>query len=254
MALQTTLGHKLTLSERLAIFKRKPDFLCMPEYSLISPGLPDHHRAALSIKENLEYLVDVSSSLSVCLIGGTVVEAEGDSLYNCAYVINRGEIVGRYRKLNPTANEINQGVLPGDKIFVCRVEDVRIGILICADVLNPTLFELLGRQQVDIIFIPTISPLRPGESRLEKFRRDEDIFIGGAREACAFIVKTCGVGSIFGKPLQGRSLIASPWAVINRVDPRREASPAVLEAILDIDEIRDFAVKKRLVTESLKND
>jgi predicted amidohydrolase len=53
-------------------------------------------------------------------------------------------------------------------------------------------------------------------------------------------VKVCGVGSLFGGRLQGRSLVAAPWGVLNRVPPTEEDRPQVITANLSIDELREF--------------
>jgi predicted amidohydrolase len=174
------------------------------------------------------------------LIGGSIVEADNYALYNSSYIFNRGQMLGRYRKLNPVDGELRRGILPGDKFFAVEVEGIRIGVMICADALNADLFEAINSKAVDIIFIPTTSPFREGEGKREKQKRDLEIFQTGAQKASSFIVKTCGVGSLFGKRLQGRSLIASPWSIIKRVDIFAESSRCILTATLDIDEIREF--------------
>jgi predicted amidohydrolase len=245
VAVQSRLGEKLTLEEKLFIFKQQPDFICFPEYCLIDKTLLDYSRAALMIKDNLEYLRNFSEALNTCLIGGSVVEAEGDSLYNSCYIFRGGKKLGKYRKLNPVGGELEKGILPGDRIFTAVVDGINIGILICADALNPELFQVFREREVDIIFIPTTSRYRPGERRSEKHRRDNEIYIRGARAASSFIVKTCGVGSLMGRSLQGRTLIAAPWGVIKRVDIFAESSKCIITSVLDIDEIRDFRRKQR---------
>jgi predicted amidohydrolase len=155
-------------------------------------------------------------------------------------------IIGRYRKMSPVSGETMRGILPGDKLFITKVDNIKIAILICADALNKEIFRLLGQEDVDIIFIPTTSPYRPAESRSEKHKRDNDIFLAGARVSGSYIVKTCAVGNLFGKPLQGRSLIVSPWQILRRVDYYSEMSPCVMNAVLDIAELREFRYKKKM--------
>lgn len=246
VAAQIDLGQRLSLEQNLLIFKQKPDFLCLPEYFLVEKTMPDFARAALMIKENLAYLQSLSEALATCLVGGSVVEADNDSLYNSCYVYNRGKPAGRYRKLNPVDGETDKGILPGDKLFTTDIEGIRVAVLICADALNMGIFERLAEQQIDIIFIPTTSPYREGESKLEKFKRDNDIYVRGANISSSYIVKCCGIGTLFGKPLQGRSLIASPWGLLRRIEPHAENSSSILSIILDIDELRDFKRKRTL--------
>ncbi len=245
VAVQSRMGSRLTLEEKLHIFRQKPDFVCLPEYCLMDESQADFARAALNIKENLDYLRDLSLELDTCLIAGSVAEADGEALYNSSYIFSRGNMVGRYRKLSPVQGEINKGILPGDKIFTANVEDLRIAVLICADALNPSLFESLHDRDIDIIFIPTTSPYRPAERKAEKHRRDKTIYQQGSRKAGSYIVKVCGVGTLFGKPLQGRSLIASPWDVLKRIPEYAEQESALLTALLDVKELRDFRMKSK---------
>ena len=246
MAIQSVMGRELTLEEKLHIIKRRPDFVCLPEYCLIDKRSPDFIRAALEVKENIRTLQQLSLELATCLIAGSVVEADGDSLYNSSYLMKNGEILGRYRKLNPVSGETAKGIMPGDMVFTTTVDDVKIAILICADALNIGLFEALVKEEIDIVFIPTTSPLRPAEFKTEKHRRDNEIYVRSARTAGAYIVKTCGVGTLFGKPLQGRSLIASPWGIPARVQTYAESERNMLTTVLDIDEIREFRRKINL--------
>ncbi|MBN2227361.1 MAG: carbon-nitrogen hydrolase family protein [candidate division Zixibacteria bacterium] len=250
IAVQSQLGERLSLEGKLHIFRRRPDFVCLPEYCLIHKDLPDFSRAALDIRENLKYLEYLSMEMDTCLIGGSVVEADRDALYNSAYVFQRGAVVGRYRKLNPVSGEISKGILPGDRVFTATVDGVKIGIMICADALNPGLFDVMARENIDIIFIPTTSPHRPAESKTEKHKRDNDIYVRGADSAGAFVVKTCAVGTLFEKPLQGRTLIAAPWGILGRVPIHQESERTMLSLVLDIDEIRDFRKKRRRCTVS----
>ena len=53
----------------------------------------------------------------------------------------------------------------------------------------------------------------------------------------SYIVKVCGIGRIFGKRLQGRSLVAAPWGVLTRVSPREEQSKHILNVELDMEKI-----------------
>ena len=246
-AVQSRMGIPLTLEDKLHIFKQKADFVCFPEYFLINEAQKDFSRAALSIKDNLDYLKTLSIELDTCLIGGSVAEGDGEALYNSTYVIDRGAIVGQYRKLSPVEGELRKGILPGDKLFITEIKKVRIAILICADALNGNLFEAIGQRKVDIVFIPTTSPYRPAERKSEKIKRDNEIYLAGAARSGSYIVKTCGVGSLFGKPLQGRSMIVAPWDFIKKIPDYMEQEPNVLTALLDIDEVREFRKKRHIL-------
>lgn len=245
VVVQARLGERLTLEEKIHIFKQKPDFVCLPEYYLIDDSVGDFHRAAIHHVEYLEYLEKLSYQLSTCLIGGSVVEPDGAALFNTSYLINRGQTLGKYRKRFPMKGEVKQGIQPGTDRFTTTVEGVRIGLMICADIFHPEVFEGYGIDNVDLLFVPTTSLLRPHDSLSQKKHRDRLYFGNAAESAVTYVVKVCGVGSLMGMPLQGRSLVAAPWGILERIDSMGEQRKRILTLTLDIDELREFREKAK---------
>jgi len=245
VAVQSRMGQRLSLAEKIHIFKERPDFVCLPEYSLMDSSIRDYHRAALLHKDHLDYLIHLSDELRTCLIAGTVVEPEEDRLYNSCYIINRGLMLGRYRKRYPVAGEQRQGISSGASNLVVEVNGVKVGIMICGDVFFPHMYGELGEAEADVIFVPTTSAYRPEDTVSRKKERDHAYFQSGSGAAGAYVVKVCSVGQIFETELHGRSLIAAPWGVLRRVDFTAESQPRMLSEILDIDELREFRRKLR---------
>ncbi|MFZ5981753.1 MAG: carbon-nitrogen hydrolase family protein [Candidatus Zixiibacteriota bacterium] len=243
VAFQGEVGRKLTLEEKIYIFKQRPDFVCLPEYFLLDDTVHDYHRAALKRSEYLQYYASLSYELATCLVAGTCVEAAEDRLYNTAYVFNRGQIIGSYRKKYPVPREQERGITPGADIFLLEIEGVRVGLMICGDVFHRHLYEDMFRHRADIIFIPTTSSLKPDDSLSRKRHRDKIYFIEGSEVSGAYVVKVCGVGRIFNRPLQGRSLITAPWGILDQTDVNGEHKKRFLTVTLDITEVRDFRKK-----------
>ncbi len=239
-ALQYPLGGPITLEDQLHLFRRKPDFLCLPEYFAVRPGDESHRDVVPRIEPLLAELGKLSRDLACTVIGGTMPHPVEGGYANQSTVFHKGEIVGSYQKVNPLGREEDRGIIPGTQYRVFDVGGVRIGVLICADVLNSSSFVQMRELGAEIIFVPTVSPYRENDTVMAKFKRDEDIFVAGAQTACAYIVKTCGVGTIFGHPLQGRSGIFAPWGVLARVPPDSEQRKRILSEYIDIDEIREF--------------
>jgi predicted amidohydrolase len=245
VAVQARMGQPLTLDEKVHIFKQQPDFICFPEYYLLDNTVTDYARAALRVHDYLDYFQQLSSEFGTYLIAGTVVEPVRDKLHNTAHIFDRGLLIGKYRKQHPVPREIERGISPGDRHFVFDHEDARVGILICGDVFHPERFAELGGHDCDLIFIPITSPFRKDDTPEAKFARDQKYFVDGARLSGAYVIKTCGVGEIFGHPLQGRSLIAAPWGIELRVDISAEQDKRLLSVTLDLSELRDFRRKMR---------
>jgi len=256
VAVQSRMGQKLSLAEKIHIFKARPDFVCLPEYCLMDKSISDYHRAALLYRAHLDYLIHLSDELRTCLIAGTVVEPEENRLYNACYVINRGLIIGRYRKRYPVAGEQKRGISAGNRNLVLNVNGVRIGVMVCGDVFFPHLYGELGEEEADVIFVPTTSAYRPDDTVSRKKDRDNTYFQSGAGAAGAYVVKVCSVGQIFNTDLHGRSLIAAPWGMLRRVDFTAESNPRILTEILDIAELREFRGKLKhrpVVPERIEN-
>lgn len=244
LAIQSRLGQRLSLAAKIQIFKQRPDFVCLPEYWLVDESTVDHQRAAIIAPEAIEYLTRLSDELGTCLIAGSIIEAAGDQLYNTCLVINRGEILGRYRKRFPFGGELLNGVSAGSGNLIVEVDGVRVAVMICSDVFHPELYAELAEQNVDLIFIPTASPFRSDDTIPDKRARDRTYFWEGAKTSGAYLVKVCGVGTLFGRPQQGRSLMAAPWSILSRVGYDEESRERILSETLDIDELRDFRQKQ----------
>lgn len=243
VAIQARLGQELTLEEKIFIFKERPDFVCLPEYYLVDNGTTGHPRAAMAKAAHLDYLSHLSDELSTCLIAGTVIEAIDDHLFNSCYVINRGFAIGRYCKRYPLEGELKGGLSPGGHNLILDVNGVRIGIMICSDVFQTHLFDEYGAAGVDLLFVPTASPYRPDDTARTKKTRDRKYFLNGALSSGAYVIKVCGVGELFGRQLQGRSLFAAPWDIIRRVDYAGEGQKRLMAITLDIHELREFRRK-----------
>lgn len=242
---QARVGRPLNLSEKIHIFKQRPDLVCFPEYWLMDKTISDHQRGALAHAEQIAYLNRLSEELRTVLIGGTTVEPSATELHNCAPIIREGRLLGRYYKRHLMPGEVAAGLQPGSGPTVIELDHLRVAILICSDVFTPSLYEELSDREVDLVFVPTASPRREGDRPAEKKRRDKEYFVEGARQAGAYVVKACGVGELFGKPLQGRSLIAAPWGMLQVVRPAEEDTVRIMTETLDIAELREFRNKRR---------
>lgn len=243
---QCEVGRQLSLEENLLIFKRRPDFVLFSEYYNTDSHRSDLAHNVSASREHLLYCQTLSDRFDAVVIAGTAIEADGGRFYNTSNVFAGGQIVDKYRKVNPTANEMSRGICAGSEPCLIETAGIRISILICADVLHQESFVRLAALKPDIVFVPTTSPLRKNETIREKFSRDNSIFVSGAQIMGSYVVKGCAVGSLWGHELQGRSLIAAPWGVLNRIAPDEEDRRRILSATLDISELREFRQKQGL--------
>jgi predicted amidohydrolase len=241
--LQYPLGRPITLEDKLLILRHRPDFVCLPEYCFVGPDCQGIEEAARATRENVATIEKLSIDLATTVIGGSIIIKTDGGYANTAMIFSRGRLVWSHQKVNLYGNEQRRGIVPGRKIVTFVIDEVLIGVLICADVLNPLSFKELYNQRADIIFAPTTSPYRPADTSFDKRLRDSEIFVRGAQLANAYVVKAGGVGTLFGHKLQGRSAVFAPWGILAKVKIEDEDRKRVLFAQLDLDEIREFKEK-----------
>ncbi len=224
---QKPLG--ITVSRRDAAEMREfaPHFICFPEYFFVNKKLGNHAQTPHNFKRQLSRMRTLSRELGTVVIGGTTPEPEGARIYNTSFIFSGGELLGSYRKRNLFFAEEGK-ITPGGTFSVFSARGLSFGVLICADVFLDESFLEMKRLGAKIIFIPTFS-LRRQETAEEKFQRDNDIFVRGARISGALIVKVCGVKSEYRDFLQARSLVADGSGVLYRVRPDEEETPMIIK-------------------------
>lgn len=85
-----------------------------------------------------------------------LIERDGSEIYNAATLLGPdGDVVGTYRKVAPTINEIEEGRTPGTDLPVWETEFGRIGSLICWDSRYPELGIRYAQTDLDLLLFPT---------------------------------------------------------------------------------------------------
>lgn len=214
------------------IKSKEPDVISFPEYYFVGPEYQTVPSSLANHDRFIETMAGWSNEFKCIVVGGTVVERERKALYNRCHIFSQGVSIGHYDKIHLFKNEGNGQISPGHEYQVVQIGDLRLGLLICADVLFRDSFANLRGLSPDIVFIPTTSPFRPGEPAAHKFNRDHEIFGRGAAICDSILCKTSACGSIMGHPLQGRSLIVSPDKIHWRVEPENEDKPALVFVII----------------------
>ena len=81
----------------------------------------------------------------------------GNKMYNQATVIDRrGNIVGYYRKVQPTAEE-SRHVALGNEFPVFKLDFGRIAVMICMDIYFPEIPRIYAFKGAEVLFWPTVS-------------------------------------------------------------------------------------------------
>ncbi len=103
-------------------------------------------------------MVRLSKELGVMIIGGGLLEEKG-SLYNHCQVVDRGKVLGSYRKIHMfSVSGENKIMTPGDKPLVLSTRLGRIGVVICYDIRFPELVRHYFEQHVEVLAVPAQWP------------------------------------------------------------------------------------------------
>ncbi|WLD94022.1 bifunctional GNAT family N-acetyltransferase/carbon-nitrogen hydrolase family protein [Alkalihalobacillus sp. AL-G] len=110
---------------------------------------------------------DLSVRYNVNIIGGSHFVAEGDEIYNIAFLFRRDGTIEKQYKLHITPNERKWwGISHGDKVNVFDTDCGKIAILICYDIEFPELARYVTDQGARIIFTPFCTDDRQGYLRV----------------------------------------------------------------------------------------
>ena len=229
-ALQCRLGD-LNSAYRVAevAIERGCEILLFPEYFSYS-------RLSLEVlDETLSFLRKISGEYGVAVSGNAVVESE-DGYYNRSFIYDSGELVGWQDKVHPTKVERELGIKCGDKFEVFDVKGVKLGVLVCADILYPELCRVAGLKGAEIILNPVVSFKKPDLPGTE-YRYC--LYFTRSFDNAYAIVKAGGFGRTFtGKDAVGRSLIATFDGVLARSGG--EYLEEAVTAYVDIERVRKY--------------
>ncbi|KAI0466572.1 carbon-nitrogen hydrolase [Xylaria cf. heliscus] len=185
------------------------DLAVLPEYHLTS-WVPDEPGFKDSIAESRVYLQkyqQLAKELNICIVPGTIIESEGDSLQNITcFISSNGEIVGRYQKKNlwhPERPHLMSSAHKPHTAFDTPLG--RVGLLICWDMVFPEAFRELIVDGAQIICVPTFWCMRDVSDDSYALNPDgETLFLKSIVVARAF-ENTCAVVFVNagGPPEQG---------------------------------------------------
>lgn len=195
--------------------------------------------------ETYSLLAPWAEKLNCYILGGSIVESEGGSLFNSALLINpRGELIGKYRKIHLFGYESEERKIlsPGTTPAVISTELGTLGITTCYDLRFPELYRRMVEQGAEIFLVVSAWPLA---------RLDHWILLNRARaleNQCYLVSCNCS-GSIKGVPLGGNSMIVDPSGTVIMAG-REEA--ALLRGSISLHKVAEYrasfpALKDRIL-------
>lgn len=207
---------------------RGADIIILPEmfncpydssfFSRFSECYPDETANLLSMLAALH---------SVYIIGGSIPERKGKSIYNTSYSFDRkGSLIGRHRKIHLFDVEIKGGIrfkesetiTAGSDVTVIETEFCKIGIAICYDMRFPELMRKMVLGGAKIIVVPAAFNMTTGPAHWHILARtralDNQVY---------FIAASPARDTKASYTAYGHSLVANPWGdIISEASDKEE--------------------------------
>ncbi len=175
--IETKLGDVQGNKEKIidAIYKARESgakILITPELSTLGFGSGDIYLD--KVNENLEALEEikqVAGEAGIIGVVGFVDQDERGFFYNAAAIIEDGEIIGKYHKVqlvNYRLFDEKRYFKPGSHLPVFKTKYANLGVLICEDVWFPEPSRGLTFRGAEILIVLSASPYDRGKNLLWK--------------------------------------------------------------------------------------
>ncbi len=133
----------------------KPDLIVLPESCESPSGFTTEEQFAyIRILKNqlLDFFASVAREHQCYIAFGAIHMDESKGWRNSSFLLDRGgRLVGIYDKNYPTIDEIESGIIPGNKVSVFTCDFGRVASVICFDLNFTELCEKLASQRPEII-------------------------------------------------------------------------------------------------------
>jgi deaminated glutathione amidase len=225
-----------------AVTEERPDFVCLPEvWTHLSTDTAAKHTAAETVPGGEAYgmLQELAAKHRIVLHGGSIIEQNGEALYNTTVVFDRdGRELARYRKLHlfdimtPDGKEYRESATFGRGARVVSFDalETRFGLSICYDLRFAELYLELAKAGAKVILVPSAFTLQTGKDHWEVLLRARAI------ETQTYVLAPAQWGRYANgaRANYGHSLIADPWG---HVLAKAQDKVGYITARLDLDEV-----------------
>lgn len=126
-----------------------------PVYGSAVHPIPDLVVSSAQEQAYLAWAANWARRLGVFLVPGSVLVAEGESIYHQAYLLSPdGQVLGRQRQTHLRAAEKAQGLSAGQELLTFPTVVGSIGLVVGNDVWYPEAARILALQGADILVAP----------------------------------------------------------------------------------------------------
>ncbi|MCW3490338.1 carbon-nitrogen family hydrolase [Dethiobacter alkaliphilus] len=183
--------------------------------------------------ETYSFLVPWAEKINCHILGGSIVEREGNHLYNTALFIDpHGKLISKYRKIHLFGYKSEESKLltRGTTPTVIKTDLGTFGISTCYDLRFPELYRKMADLGAEAFLVTSAWPL----ARLEHwtlFNRARAL-----ENQCYLISCNCS-GRIKENPFAGNSMIVDPWGTVLQ---SAGEEPAILRGSIDIKQVAEI--------------
>lgn len=152
---------KVLLAAEKAVEVKRAEMICLPE--LFTTGFGDldnieDFSEVLEESTTISEIQEFTGSYKVIMCG-SLVEKDGKKLYNTAFIIENGKLLGTYRKKNLFAPmREDEFLTPGSEVSVIKTTKANIGLETCYDIRFPEVSRELALQGAELIAVPANFP------------------------------------------------------------------------------------------------
>ena len=201
-----------TLLSTVAKSQQHPDIVMLPE--LWGCGFFDYDNYTADSEplmgETFALLSDEAKRLQSYILGGSILEADGDNIYNTTLLINReGELEGSYRKMHLFGFESReqQLLLPGEFPVVIPTSLGNLGLCTCYDLRFPEQFRAMVDMDAELFLVPAAWP-EPRIAHWQLFNQ-----VRALENQCWLVSCNCS-GVQKGSRYGGNSMVVSPMGEV----------------------------------------
>lgn len=210
------------------VVRRGADLVVLPEIWNVGYFAFEQYRSKAEPIDGptITHLRELAVELQIYLHTGSIVERDGERLYNTSALIGpEGNVLDTYRKLHLFGYESEERRLltPGDRIVAVDTALGTVGMVTCYDLRFPELFRALLESGVELLLVTSAWPA----ARLEHWQL---LTRTRALENQVVLAAANLVGENAGVELAGRSCVVDPTGV-----PLADAGATPGSALVDVD-------------------
>jgi omega-amidase len=202
---------KKNLDKAVEVIKNSDsDLILFPELFTTGFDLDNPGRLAESLEG--ETVKAITEACEKKMVAGSVIEKEGDMIYNTFLLITKEGVIGKYRKIHLFEVERDY-FTAGDEVGVFNTRLGVIGLATCYDLRFPEQFRRMLNAEVVLL-----------SANFPKPRMDhwEVLIRGRAIENQCFMIACNRVGRDHRHEYFGRSMIVDPWGSVLALGSDRE--------------------------------